>query len=89
MDDNDGRQVAGHLPMLVFQGAKNPVVQVIDDSTSEILYTLRVQGDRFQPRVYKAGRYTVKVGRDKPDGPAFAGLEVSSGKSDAELEVRL
>jgi hypothetical protein len=89
IDDNDGRQVAGHLPMLVFQGAKNPVVQVIDDSTGEILYTLRVQGDRFQPRVYKAGRYTVKVGRDKPDGPAFAGLEVSSGKSDAELEVRL
>jgi hypothetical protein len=75
MEANDGRKVAGHLPELIFEGDANPVVQVIEDKTGEILYTVRAHGGRFQPRVYAAGAYTVKVGRDKPDGQTIAALE--------------
>ncbi len=71
MAANDGRKVAGYLPELKFEGSSNPVVQVIEDSTQDILYTVRVQGDRFKPRVYAAGSYTIKVGRDKPDGTSL------------------
>jgi len=67
MDANDGRKVSGYLPELFFEGLSNPVVQIIQDSTGDILYTVRIQGNRFQPRVYEAGSYTVKAGRDKPD----------------------
>jgi hypothetical protein len=75
MDDNDGRKVAGYLPELVFEGGANPVVQVIEESTGDILYTVRARGDRFQPRVYSAGKHTVKIGRDRPDLQTLTGLE--------------
>lgn len=74
-DANDGRKVAGWLPELVFEGVEHPVVQVIEDATGDILYTVRVQGSRFQPRVYSAANHTVKVGRDRPDAQAFRSLE--------------
>ena len=41
---------------------RNPVVQVIDDSNDEIIYTLRINGTSFRPKVFKKGRYTVKIG---------------------------
>jgi len=64
MADNDGRKPVAWLPELVFAGAANPVVQVIEERTGDILYTARVSGDRFQPAVYAPGTYTVRVGRD-------------------------
>ncbi|MBB5037532.1 metallophosphoesterase family protein [Prosthecobacter dejongeii] len=75
MQANDGRKVAGYLPELVFEGAADPVVQVIEDSTGDLLYTVRVSGSRFQPRVYALGTHTVKVGRDRPDAHTLASLQ--------------
>lgn len=74
MADNDGRQAVAWLPELVFEGATNPVVQVVEETTGEILYTVRVPGARFQPRVYAAGRYTVRLGRAKPDAVTIKGV---------------
>ena len=39
----------------------DPVVQVMDQSNGEIVYTLRVKGRTFTPRVFRPGAYTVKV----------------------------
>lgn len=66
MSDNDGRKVVGHLPELVFEGGESPVVQVIENSSGEILYTIRIQGSSFKPQVYSTGEHTVKVGQDSP-----------------------
>jgi hypothetical protein len=74
MDANDGRAIAGYLPELNFQGTKDPVVQVVEEATGDILYTIRVQGDRFRPRVYRAGTYTVKAGRNLPDAVELKSL---------------
>ena len=68
MEENDGRKVTGHLPELRIAGTTDPVVQVVQEGGGEVLYTQRIQGDRFRPRVFGPGKYTVKVGRDKPDG---------------------
>ena len=89
MRDNDGRKPAGYLPTLVFQGAADPVVQVIEDATGEILYTVRVPGDRFQPHVYAPGPHTVKAGRDKPDGPVLAKQEPADPAPKDEVVVKL
>ncbi len=89
MEANDGREVAGHLPELIFEGATSPVVQVIEEKSGDILYTVRVRGDRFQPRVYASGKYTVKVGRDRPDGPAFTGLEAAGQSAAGERRISL
>ena len=74
MDDNDGRKPVAWLPELIIEGAPNAVVQVIAEASGEILYTLRTPGPRWQPPVFAPVRYTVKNGRDLPDGPSLVGL---------------
>ncbi len=67
MAANDGRKPVAWLPELIFENARNPVVQVVTDATGEVVYSLRVQGERFQPPVFAMGAYTVHVGTDRPD----------------------
>ncbi|MCU0916827.1 MAG: hypothetical protein MUC88_20050, partial [Planctomycetes bacterium] len=74
MEENDGRKVFGYLPDMVVNGAADPVVQVVREADRELLYTRRIQGSRFRPHVYGPGKYTVKVGRDKPDAWSKTGL---------------
>ena len=50
------------LPELQVVGLVNPVVQILDTETGDVVYTLRVRGTTFRPRVPAAGRYTVRVG---------------------------
>ncbi len=80
MEDNDGRQVHGYLPELTFE-QPNPVVQVLREDDGEILYTMRVTGDRFRPRVYAAGNYTVRAGTGRPDAWEESGLRPGQGGS--------
>jgi len=68
----------GFLPTVRVLGAKEPVVQVVAQSGGEVVYTLRIRGDRFTPRVFAPGRYTVRV--TAPGSEAlllFPGLEPS------------
>ncbi|MDQ3624401.1 MAG: hypothetical protein M3463_18230 [Verrucomicrobiota bacterium] len=89
MADNDGRKPTGWLPELLFEAGANPVVQVIEEQTGEILYTIRASGGLFQPRVYAPGKYTVKIGRDKPDGSALTGLEAKDQAAAGQQTVRI
>jgi len=75
MDENDGRTPIGWLPELIFDGLESPVVQVIEQASGEIVSTVRVPGARYRPPVFAAGKYTIKVGRDKPDGSTHVDLE--------------
>ena len=77
MDSNDGRKPIGHLPEVGVDGVTNPVVQVIEQATGEIVSTVRVRGARYRPPVFAAGKYTVKIGRDKPDVATHKDLEPS------------
>ncbi len=61
---NDGRKVVGWLPELIFPEGTRPVVQVTNDDSGEVLYTVRALTNRFQPRVYSSGKHTVRVGLD-------------------------
>ncbi len=74
-DDNDGRRPVAWLPELVFEAGTRPVVQVTSDADGEVLYCVRAPASVFQPPVYSTGRFTVRIGRDRPDGPALAGLQ--------------
>ncbi len=84
--DNDGRTPTAWLPELISPGAANLVVQVVEERTGEILYTIRTEGNRFHPHVYAPGTYTVKAGRDKPDAVTFAGLEAGA-KGASQIQV--
>ncbi len=63
--DNYARKAAAWLPTLNFKNVTNPVVQVVNESTGEIVYTLRIRGNTFQPKVFEKGTYTIKVGTGK------------------------
>jgi hypothetical protein len=86
--DNDGRKPAAWLPELSFVGAVDPIVQVVEES-GDILYTLRAMGDRLQPAVFAPGRYTIKCGRDRPDGPILRGLTASDRTSAGKQTIRI
>ena len=78
-DANDGRVPVGHLPELRFEGAADPVVQVVAEATGEVISCVRTAGDRVRPAVFAPGKYTVKVGRDRPDAVTLTGLEAGGG----------
>jgi len=66
-EDNYGRKAVAYLPTIEVSGMTNPVVQVVDESNDEILYTLRINGTSYRPKVFKKGEYTVKVGEQGTD----------------------
>ncbi len=85
--DNDGRTAVAWLPEIRVIGMDNPVVQVIDEKTSEVLYTLRIRGRSFRPKVFSEGVYTLKVG-EQPDGmKTTAGLRASTERNERKLDL--
>ena len=85
---NDGRKITGWLPELRFEKGVNPVVQVIEESTDEVLYTTRPKGNRFQPRVYSEGKHTVKIGLQKPDSKILKSLDPKVKSEAGHLAVK-
>lgn len=67
--DNYNRKTELWLPEIQVKGKQNPVIQIIDQSNGEIVYTLRIKGGSFRPKVFKHGIYTIKVG--EPDTGKF------------------
>ncbi len=61
-EDNYGRKAVAYLPELKITGMTKPVVQVINEKSGEIEYTIRIKGESWQPKVFEKGSYTVKVG---------------------------
>ncbi|MCP4377323.1 MAG: hypothetical protein GY794_14245, partial [bacterium] len=58
---NYGRKAVAYLPALKIAGPANPVVQIINESDGKIVYTLRINGNSFRPKVFQAGKYTIKI----------------------------
>ncbi|MEZ6054022.1 MAG: alkaline phosphatase D family protein [Planctomycetaceae bacterium] len=81
MLDNDGREPVAFLPTINVTGTSDPVVQVIEESTGEVVYTLRIHGESFRPKVFKEAIYTVRVNDQE-----FTGIE-STTQDDATLDV--
>ncbi|MEC9043854.1 MAG: alkaline phosphatase D family protein [Verrucomicrobiota bacterium] len=62
--DNYGRKAVAHLPTLKIN-KPNQVVQLINERNNETVYTIRVKGSSFKPKVFENGTYTIKVGEKK------------------------
>jgi hypothetical protein len=60
--DNYGRAARAWLPTLVFKGLTDPVVQVVDERSGDVVYTVRAKGASFRPKVFAAGSYTIRAG---------------------------
>lgn len=81
--ENFARAAVAHLPTLEIRGLDQAVVQVIEEGSREVVYTLRIAGDRFQPKVFRTGSYTVKVGEPgTAKMRSFVGLEAKKDNSE-------
>jgi hypothetical protein len=61
--DNFGRKPVAWLPEVEAPaGITTPVVQVVDERSGEVVYTLRARTARFKPWVFAEGSYTVRIG---------------------------
>ena len=61
-DDNYGKQPVGWLPEVRVEGIVNPVIRVVREITGEVIYTLRIAGSSYQPKVFAFGNYRIEVG---------------------------
>ena len=59
--DNYARKAVAYLPTLQINRS-NQVVQLIQEKSGDVVYTLRINGTSFRPKVFSKGKYTVKVG---------------------------
>lgn len=86
--DNYGRDAEAYLPTLNVQGLTNPpVVQVIDEASREIVYTVRAPTTTFRPKVFAGGTYTLHVGEPGTTAmQTFTGVEATAHNEEA-LEV--
>ncbi len=60
--DNYGREAVAWLPDLKIEGTSDPVVEVINQTTGEREYMVRIKGNEYTPRVFSHGKYLVRVG---------------------------
>jgi len=86
--DNYARKAVGFLPTVRVVGRTNPLIQIIDESNSEIIYTIRIKGDSFRPRIFKEGKYTIRVGEGN-GVKTFKGVKSLGLKGTGTLEVKL
>jgi hypothetical protein len=77
-----GRAARAFLPEFVVTGVTNPVVQVVDEQLGEIVYTLRIRGERFQPHVFRPGTYSVRIAAEPGPEQTIGGL-VAAGDAAA------
>ncbi len=67
----------------------DPVVQVVDEATGEIQYTLRISGTTFRPWTFGPGAYSVRIGEPgTPRWTTIEGLPATVG-SKTRVQVRL
>jgi alkaline phosphatase D len=89
-EDQYDRDAAAWLPTVAVAGMTDPVIQVLDEEEQEVLYTLRIRGHRFRPRVFRpGGTYTVVVGEPGTNRLRRLSGVVPTEDETATLEVEL
>lgn len=80
MHDNDGRKASAWLAKLILDPGQDAVVSVLEESTGELLYVTRIRSSEYQPAVFGDGKYTIGIGRDKPNEVSISGIEAQSDR---------
>ena len=80
--DNYGKKAQAWLPEITVKGLKDPVIQVINETSNQIVYTLRIQGQTYKPKVFEAGSYKVIVGDQIDNIKEIKGLIASDSQNE-------
>lgn len=83
--DNYNPNSWGKLGELTFN-KENPVVQLVDKSSNEVLYTLRIKGKTFNPHAPKGKTFIIKAGVDSADKTVVEEASAENAKA-ASVEL--
>lgn len=85
--DNYAKAAVGTLPELDLSACQQPIVQVLDEHSGELIYSLRVREKRFRPRVFAKTKHMVRVWEDHANKEqVFSGLTLDL-EEDTQLRV--
>jgi len=59
--DNYGRKAVAYLPTIRIQGLENPVIEIRNAKTGELIYCVRISGSEFRPKVFEQTSYNIIV----------------------------
>ena len=59
--DNYGRKALAYLPTISVEGIENPVIEINDEKTGELIYCVRIKGNEFKPKVFKQSSYKITL----------------------------
>ena len=84
-EDNYSRSALAYLPLLQFN-REDPVIQIIDEYLGEVVYTLRINGSSWRPKVFREALYTIKAWSQGTQ-VVFEGINSIPKESDETLSV--
>jgi hypothetical protein len=84
-EDNYSRKPFGYLPVISVKGMNDPVIRVVKESTGETVYTLRIKGNEWRPKVFEEGKYTVIVSDGENKIKKLTGLQPSDERKKQEV----
>ncbi len=86
--DNYDKEAVAYLPTVEVSGLDvPPVVQIINENSGEMVYTIRAKDNTFSPKVFAKGKYTIKVGASTEDMQTFTGVSSITHAGTETLEV--
>jgi alkaline phosphatase D len=89
-DQLDGRRPAAWLPDLEIAGVPDPVVQIIDQETGEVVKITRARGGSYSPGVFNAdGVYMLRVGVPESDLPWWTAKDLRPTLRPGEKSLRV
>jgi len=87
-EENYGRRAIAYLPEIVVEGGKDPVVQIVDEFDGDVVYTLRIRGTKWRPKVFREGAFTVRVRKGDREKVVKGVQSVGEGSRD-KLKISL
>jgi alkaline phosphatase D len=86
--DNYGREAKAWLPTLNIEGDPDPVVEVINQETDEFEYSVRIRGNKYIPKVFSEGLYTIRLGYPERDSwKVIDNIKTLSSQNQEELLI--
>lgn len=80
---NYERAAPAQLPKLLIRGSERPVVQIVDEKSGDVVYTLRTPAVEWQPAVFAEGKYTIHL--SDPEAGKSKTLEHIEAKAGNQL----
>jgi hypothetical protein len=89
--DNYDRDAVAWLPDVVTSGTDlPPVIKVISEKDNELVYAVRAKENRFSPRVFDEGTYTIELGEPGTEQwKVLHGIKTTKNRNDKEIVIAL